>query len=143
MTAGNVKKKLDMILSQRGMKKSLEEKRKALRRDMTELHAICYEDTKVSGGPRSDIASRYDHLQEKIDAYDGKIVKSMDRLSSLEQKGIILIRKARPGIWQQVLYDHYINGASISQIAKNMHYSESRIRHIRYEAIAQISRRTH
>ena len=34
MTAGNVKKSLDMILSQRGMKKSLEEKRKFLRQDM-------------------------------------------------------------------------------------------------------------
>lgn len=139
MTAGNVKKRLDMILSQRGMKKSLEEKRKYLRQDMTNLHGMCYEDSKVSGGTHSDIASRFDRLQEKISGYDKKILKSMDRLSGLEQKGETLIRKAHPGIWQQVLYDHYINGLSISQIAKKMHYTERRIRQIKSDAIEQIS----
>lgn len=140
MTAGNVKKRLDMILSQRGMKKSLEEKRKYLRQDMTDLHGMCYEDSKVSGGALSDIAARFDKLQEKITRYDRRILQSMSRLSGLEQKGETLIRKAKPGIWQQVLYDHYINGLSISEIAKKMHYTERRIRQIKAEGIKQISR---
>lgn len=140
MTAGNVKKSLDMILSQRGMKKSLEEKRKFLRQDMLELHGICYEDSKVSGGARSDIASRFDKLQDRITSYDRKILRSTNRLIGMEQKGETLIRKAKPGIWQQVLYDHYINGLSISQIAKKMHYTERRIRQIKADAIGQISK---
>nr|DAG31886.1 MAG TPA: Protein of unknown function (DUF1492) [Caudoviricetes sp.] len=134
-----IEQTLNKVRSLCGEKEKLKRKREELRSKMWEIHSICYDDAKVSGGKKPDISILYERYQAQIEKQDKSIVRKAIKLSKAELKAERLINKISDPTQRKVLERYYINGESTKAIAKKMGYTQRRIQQLKREAIAAIA----
>lgn len=75
------------------------------------------------------LVDREAQLETLLDVYDDMIAKRLDEILQMPNE-----------LYSSVLYKHYASGLSLGEIARILHYSHDRVRHLHGEALRAFER---
>lgn len=108
--------------------KTLEEKRK-IYFNATQPKAVVIKDTVVMSPPENDVLTKYMAKIEKIDK-EKEILKQEIAVLEKDKESMEENLREMKGTLQKVFVARYIDGLTVSQIAKRVNYSEPHIYHL-------------
>lgn len=125
-------RKLDMSINQKI------KERDSLRDAATRISGANYARDPVSGGHKQE--ARYAGIVERLVDLEREIEAEIDRFVDERHETINRIQSLDDPMYADILFQRYVEYKPLYQIAKEMRYSYSRVRHIFGEALKEFSK---